>query len=360
MQAIWLRRSGNWIEQHPLLFALGISLAVHVVLFTLAATVLGVALLRDPDLLKQIAQSPERIIELTAQQFDKTPPPELKPPEQEKQMPMLFIEVDPSQTVKDTPDKSKYYAAQNTLAANPDTKLDTDTPKIEGKQTQIIRAFDAAKAQPKAMPLQPSPAQAKVEAQPQKNTPQSEQAAKSQKKQDQSLQELAKQERGDLEKLRPVQTKQEQKNAVEESVPPARPKTLAEAKARQSDHRPPGEKMQQEGGVKRLAATSSLQASATPLGQYDAILIDAIREAWFGNVRNKTFGNQGRVDITFRLHANGRISDLHVINSTVDSILTSYCEIAIEKPSPFPPWPNEVKRELGANFRDIRFSFHYN
>ncbi len=356
MQMIWLRRSGNWIEQHPLLFALGVSLAVHVLLFTLAATALGVALLRDPELLKQIAQSPEKIIELTAQKFETAPPrPDQVIPEPEQQMPMLFVEVDPSLSETEEPKKAKYYAAQNSLAANPDTKLDTDQPKIDGRQTEIVRAFDAPRSQPKPMPLQPSPkSQPKVEAQPERRK-----TVEDTSEQKNNPAEQPKQARGGLDMLRPPQNLQQQQ-AAQKETPRERPKTLAEAMARESDHRPTGDKMKQDGGVKRFATGSTLQAIGTPVGRYDAIIIDAIKNAWLGMVQdNPTIARQGRVEVSFRLHSNGRISELRVVNTSVDSIQTAYCQIAIDKPSPFPAWPDEVKREFRTTYRDVTFTFLY-
>ncbi|HEY1170027.1 MAG TPA: hypothetical protein VGH19_01540 [Verrucomicrobiae bacterium] len=359
MQAISKNPSGNWIEQHPLLFALVISLAVHAVLFALGATVLGVALLRDPELLKQIAQSPERVIELTAKSLDVdrailTPPP---PPA--KEMPMLFIEVDPNQKPVDEPENVKFYAAQNSLAANPDTKLDTDQPKIDGRQTKMIRAFEAPKAQPK--PLQPqSTPQAKVEADPFKNnTPIADKTVKSQQMAKQESGE-GKQERGDLEQLHPSQSQKTTSQQTAEAPSQQRPKTLNEAKLKSNDYRPPGEKMQQEGGVKRFAVNSSLQAKATPLGRYDAIVIDAIRNAWYAAIdNNPTIARKGHVVVRFRMHSNGRVSNLEIADTKVDAIMTAYCQIAIEKPSPFPAWPDEVKRELASTYRDVVFTFNY-
>jgi hypothetical protein len=325
-------------------------------LFAFAATILGVALLRDPDLLRQIAQSPEKIIELTAQKFETTPPrPDQVLPEPEKQMPMLFIEVDPTQSATEDPKKAKYYAAQNSLAANPDTKMDTDQPKIEGRQTEIIRTFDAARSQPKPMPLQATPPpQPKVEAQPEKRK-----TVENPRDQRTKPSEQPPQERGGLDMLRPPQNLQPQQ-AAQKDTPRERPKTLAEAKARESDYRPAGEKMKQDGGVKRFATGSTLQAIGTPVGRYDAIIIDAIKNAWLSMVEdNPTIARQGRVEVFFRLHSNGRISDLRINSTSVDTIQTAYCQIAIEKPSPFPPWPEEVKREFRATYRDVTFNFHY-
>ncbi len=358
-----MRRSETWMEQHPVLFALGISVAVHLILITLGTSVLGVALLRDPELLKQIAQSPEKIIELTARSLEMTRPPELQPPAPEKQMPMLFIEVDPSMAVKEASEKSKYYAAQNTLAANPDTRLDTDQPKIDGTQTQIIRAFEAPKSQPKPIPLQPaSQTQAKVEAQPQKKAPTAEQAARNQQAQKQSLLEQAKQERGDLEKLRPAQKAQEQKQAAEETVPRPRPKTVALAKAQKGDARPPGERMKQDGGVKRADLDSSLTANSTPLGQYDAQIIDAIRTKWFALLEDSKHARdrKGVVVIEFRIYSNGTVRDVRTADEDVGEFLAYLCQSAIISPAPYLKWPDDVRAAVGKDYRDVRFTFFYN
>lgn len=361
MQSIGMRRSGARDEQHDLLFALGVSVAVHLFLI---AFVMGVVLLRDPELLKQIAQSPEKFIELTAKSLEEpvltSPPPQLQTPQE---MPMLFIEVDPSMAVSEPSEKSKYYAAQNTLAANPDTRFDTDQPKIEGTQTQIIRAFEAPRSQPKPMPLQPSPAQAKVEAQPQKKAPTAEQqAARNQQAQKKSLLEQARQERGDLEELRPAQKAQEQKQATEETVPRQRPKTVAMAKAQKGDARPPGERMKQDGGVKRADLDSSLTANSTPLGQYDAQIIDAIRTKWYALLEDSKHARdrKGVVVIEFRIYSNGTVRDVRTADEDVGEFLAYLCQSAIISPAPYLKWPAEVRAAVGKDYRDVRFTFFYN
>lgn len=358
MQAIWLRRSGDWIEQHPVLFALGVSVVVHVLLIMLGVTVLGIALLRDPNLFKQIAQSPEKIIELTAQTLETTPPIKVKP---EREMPMLFIEVDPTRSGDVAPEKPKYYAAQNSLASNPDTKLDTDQPKIDGQRTEIIRAFEAPKTQLK--PLQASrPQEAKVESRPEKSTKQAKPLPNptAQALQPEKLvtADQAKQERGDLEKLRSVQKPTPKIEEASESR--GRPKTIALAKARLADSRPAGEKMQQDGGVNRKEPTSNLAAGASPLGQYDAKIIEAIKYAWWGILDERpTMAMQGYAVVEFRLHANGSITELRVSQSTVNDMLSSFCQLAIDKPAPFEPWPAEVRRQFDKSYRDVRFTFFY-
>ena len=53
-----------------------------------------------------------------------------------EEIPLVFVEVDPSQVVKEAPKNAKYYSSQNARAANPDAKVETEKPKIDGTQTR--------------------------------------------------------------------------------------------------------------------------------------------------------------------------------------------------------------------------------
>ena len=35
------------------------------------------------------------------------------------------------------------------------------------------------------------------------------------------------------------------------------------------------------------------------------------------------------------------------------------CESAIREPSPYAPWPDEMRRIIGANYREVTFTFYY-
>ena len=47
----------------------------------------------------------------------------------EEEMPLVFVDVDPSQATAEPPPETKYYSARNSKAANPDTSRDTLTPR---------------------------------------------------------------------------------------------------------------------------------------------------------------------------------------------------------------------------------------
>src|ERR1043166_4924177 len=73
----------------------------------------------------------------------------------QRPMPMLFVDVNPATATEDSPKDTKYYSSANTRAANPDPKLDSKVPEITGAQTKMIRLQDVPKE--KAFPLQPAP-----------------------------------------------------------------------------------------------------------------------------------------------------------------------------------------------------------
>jgi hypothetical protein len=122
-----------------------------------------------------------------------------------------------------------------------------------------------------------------------------------------------------------------------------------------------GEKMAQDGGVKRFSIQSTLEVRASPLGNYDARFIAAVQQCWFALLEEQHFSldRTGKVVLDFRLTVDGRITDMRVVESTVGDIYTTICQLAITKPSPYERWPGDVRRMVGADHREIRFTFFY-
>jgi len=358
----------NWIEQHPLLFAFGISVIVNVILFFFGERLLSMGGLKNPDLLQHLAQSPERIIELTSLDVNN---PMLKAPDEikikpEQQMPMLFIEVDPSKAVQEAPENTKFYAAQSTLASNPDSKIDSELPKIDGKQTKITRAFDAERTKPKPIPVLPSPPpQAKIEAQP--NTEPMDkphQLAMQQvkgefSKQKQNPAEEMKKEPGDLDQKIPAQNPPQESQPEIKPVPRPRPASLAEAKLREGSNISPGEKMKLEGGVADISRDFSFAAKGTPLGEYEARMIDAIRNKWYALLEDRPGRPHGHVTIEFYLYPNGAVRNVKITEQDVGELYSYLCQSAVSSPAPYEKWPADVRAAIGAEYHYIRFNFYY-
>jgi hypothetical protein len=257
----------------------------------------------------------------------------LPPPVQESE-PSIFLDVDPDQVSPDAPKDAKYYSSKNSRAANPDADKDLNQPKLAGKQTDVPKTKDIPRTQnAKPQPPVPQP-QPKKETQPEQLKPK----------------ELT----GDtkLAKLETSPEKTEDK--------PERPRTIREALAQQSNLFP-SRQMQQEGGTRRQALVPSLDAKSTPFGDYDSRFIAAVTQRWYDLLDSQKFASdrRGRVTLQFHLNYDGSISDIKILNNEVGELLSYVCQEAITDPSPYAPWPSDMRRMVGANFREIVFTFYY-
>jgi outer membrane biosynthesis protein TonB len=254
--------------------------------------------------------------------------------------PLMFVEVNPAVATPEPPKNAKYYSSQNSKAANADSQLDTDTPKITGQQEHVPKTEDAPR---KFTPLQPSPAPqkevAKEEQQPEKAKP--------------------KPPVGDLAMAKPELNLRPDTGAAEQT----RPRTLVEAKMRQQQQQKnqiAGQKMKQEGGVRRHLQISSFDAKATSFGEYDRQFIDAVQNRWNDLLDSQQFAlnRTGKVVLHFRLNYDGRISDMEIAESTVGETLAYVCQLAVTDPAPYAKWPSDMRREVGDS-RNITFTFYY-
>ncbi len=258
--------------------------------------------------------------------------------------PLMFVEVDPANAVQEAPKAAKYYGAKSTLAANPQITKPSDVPDIRGRQDKVLKTTEDGK--PKAQPLQPTP------------PPQPAVAAKA---------AAAKKEYtpGDLASARPVEkaresvTNSESQTAVAAPPPqPAyqRPRTIAEAMARNGAL---GEQARQVGGVNNARITSALDVKGSAVGDYDAQFVGVVKAKWDQLWEGHSPNSSGKVVLEFRLHLDGRITGMKMIQSEVSDLMESFCEQAILDPAPFMPWPPEMRLELPNDYRDVQFTFYY-
>jgi hypothetical protein len=287
-------------------------------------------------------QSPKLLTELLKK---KEPPP----PEPPVEVPLVFVDVSAAQAVTEPPKKTEYYSDKNSVAANPDTTAATETPKIDGKQTEVVKTEDVPRQE--AFPLQPAlPPSPKEEPKEEPKTePKPEPAPAPEPATTPGLLAMAKPEPKPIIK-------------EETPVPKERPRTIEEALARQQQSgRLTGEKMKQEGGVKRHAVVSSLDVRATPFGAYDAAIIAAVQNRWYEllDARNYASDQRGKVNLKFRLHSDGTVSEIKLVEHTVDLALSLLCQSAIQDPAPYAKWPSDMRRLIGADFRDVTFTFFY-
>lgn len=288
--------------------------------------------------------------------------------QREQEIPLVFIDVDPSQAVPEPPADARYYSALSSRAANPDTTRDTPVPKVEGNQERVPQTMEKARPQPEPLQATPPPAETPPpvvaeakpppapEAKPEPTPPAPEPVR--------PAEPVAKP--GDLAYAKPAEHERrepESKPAERPERPPApmsRPRRLDAARRQIAGLA--GEKMKQPGGVKRFALEPSFDVRATPFGAYDAAIIAAIQKRWYDllDQREFTATYAGKVVLEFRLNSDGRVTEMKVSENGVTEILGLLCQRAVQDPAPFAPWPPDLRRLVGKEYREVRFTFYYN
>jgi len=263
-----------------------------------------------------------------------TPKPLSPPPPAVETQPTIFVEV--TQPDAAPPKNTMFYSNKNSHAGNPDEDKDSNQPKLNGKQTDNPKTEDAtrlSKAQPPApqpQPLRPSPQPAA-----------------------EAADESSPFNLGDEKPKQLAMKKAERQTPAQ----PPKPRTLKEAL--EQNHLP-GLAMRQVGGAHhRLSA--AFDAKATPFGDYDLAIINAVTERWYSLLDQQNFAQDrtGRVVVKFKLEYDGTVRDVEVVDNNVGEVLCYLCQTAIENAAPFGKWPDEMRREIGENFREITFTFDY-
>lgn len=265
------------------------------------------------------------------------PPPPAQPlPEP----PLMFVDVNPAVAIAEPPPNPKFESDKNSQAANPDADKDTDMPKIDGKQTDMVKAEDVPRQpeQPKQLaPVLPAPP-----------APEPQPAEKAKPTV----------EPGDLTMGKPEPTPKLDTG----EAPKPRPRTVQEAMMRQPDRLIPGVAMKQDGGVKRRSVVPSFDVKSTLFGAYEATLVAAISQRWWDLLDERGYAsdNRGKVVVRFDLHYDGSITAVRVSENTTSAEVLGYvCVKAIQDPAPYAPWPSDMRHEIAKGVLEVRFTFFY-
>jgi hypothetical protein len=266
----------------------------------------------------------------------KNPPPQT----QQNEEPEIFVDV--SHAEPEPPKQTKYYSNKNSLAANPDASRDEKLPQVNGKQKDMPKTEDV----PRLAKLQPTPP-------PQPQTPPAPETPPVKPSPPASPMNL-----GDLQLAK--LTDANAANPQQPTPPPAheRPRTLKQAQAQQQL---PGQQMKQDGGVRRQRLWSSLDAKATPFGDYDRAIVEAVTQRWYDLLDSRQFAQDrtGKVILRFKLKYDGTITEMQTLEYTVGETLNYVCQEAVQESAPFAKWPPDMRRMIADNYREISFTFYY-
>ncbi|MGA2867366.1 MAG: hypothetical protein ABSF95_23060 [Verrucomicrobiota bacterium] len=262
--------------------------------------------------------------------------------QRQEQTPLIFVEVSPAQATPEPPKKADYYSDKNSLAANPDTTIQSTVPKIDGKQTEVAKTEDVPR--PKPFPLQPArPATPAVQ-------PPAEPSQEAKPKPTLASGDLTVGRPEEVARKGEGQAERPKRRRLEDVPPEERAAALA------------GQKMKQEGGVGRhTLEMSSLDVRATPFGSYDAKIVYAVQKRWYELLEEQRFAGArtGKVVLQFHLNSDGTVSQMRLMENTVDLTLALICQSAVRDPAPFAPWPGDLRRLVGIDYREVMFTFYY-
>lgn len=370
----------NLFRSKPsLLAAFGLSLGVHVLLLSLPAGAL--------DWLSRLW---EVSAENSPQRKDQEESAEFVFRLEPKSMPTLFVDAHPSQATEEKPKQTPYYSVIDAVAGDDSPQDSMAQPEIDGSQGKVRKTMDTPPSAARAVAL---PAEnGRKAAKPQKSATANNASVSPEFSESLLLdagKRLAEEEKGSAEAEIP-QGEGERKPREFAELPlssapsrigpelsegkpldsnPAkhelakreRPRTLDQARRQNAEFI--GKKTKQKGGMERFRLQSTPDLSKTPFGNYDAAVIQAIQQRWYHLLERLPIvqNTRGKVVLKFWMKSDGSVSDLKVVENSAGDNLQSYaCEAAVRDPAPYGRWPEDMRRVIQSDRREIQFTFFYN
>ena len=372
----------NLFQSKPsLLAAFGLSFVFHVLLLLLPAGALD-----------WIGQLWDVAAENSPQRKDREEDAEFVFQLDPEEMPTLFVDAHPSQSTEEKPEQTPYYAVIDAVAGDNSPQDSMAQPEIDGDQDKVRKTMDTPPSAARAVAL---PAESGRQAvKPTKPAPSNESFASpdfseslllgggqlAEKEKENAESEIRKGESEhqpqEFSQLRPsiphrierntsfegkLIEPRDSKPAEPESAKQERPRNLAQARRQNAESI--GRKMKQKGGMDRFRLQSTPDLLKTPFGNYDAAVIQAIQQSWYHLLERSPIlqNTHGKVVLKFWMKSDGSVSDLKVVENSAGDDLQSYaCEAAVRDPAPYDRWPEDMRRVIQSDRREIRFTFYYN
>jgi hypothetical protein len=304
-----------------------------------------------------------------------------KPKPKPKQPMMMFVETSDDQPTGALPEDVKFYGKQTTVAANPEvdpSKLG-ENPLIKGTQDKVPSTTDVplVSSSPTVPPLSATPApprapQPEAKRQPtqpaQPSPPPQPEPAKTTEPSPEKTQLVIepssptnpKTSPTPSEKLTPPTDKPQQMASLVTPQPSAEPSRAVPTPSLPTSRNIPARQSKMtESSVPRRGSVS-LNVQGTPFGVYDEKLVAAVSRRWHLLLSDQFWGDRsGVVEIHFVLKEDGTVPDLRIESENVGAVLAGYCQAAIVGSTPFDPFPEEMRALLGADRRELDFTFYY-
>ena len=94
---------------------------------------------------------------------------------------------------------------------------------------------------------------------------------------------------------------------------------------------------------------------------YDSTFVSVVETNWWNLVESTRTYNLGIGDVVlnFRLHSNGKITNMKVAKKTTGLLEAFLCEEAVLKGAPYPRWTEAMLKARGTNWTDAELTFKY-
>jgi len=288
-----------------------------------------------------------------------------------RQVTLRFVDVNP-EVVSTPPKNPQFEGARSSKAANEaPKKTDQGKPKLDGKETEMIRDRNASlpskPTPPPPAPKPPTPTPPKkVEKKPEPPKPKPKAKPKTPPQPKKVIKVAELKQPKPAPKAPPAPKPQPKPKVTPAPAPPkalpkAPPKPPAQSRPRslnaaRKNAGLPGEKSKMDGGVKNIGK-SALDVLRTEFGEYGEHMSRAISARWHQLLSNRRPVPVGRVRVTFRVHQSGRVSALKTTHTDVNDISTAICQMAIRDPSPYKRWPTALLRRYPNGYHDVTITF---
>ncbi len=99
----------------------------------------------------------------------------------------------------------------------------------------------------------------------------------------------------------------------------------------------------------------------SPFNKYDSEIINSVEKRWYDLLESQKFetDRKGKVIVQFKLKSDGSVTDIKIVENNVGELLGYITKNAITKGAPFAPWPVDMERMVGKDYREFTFNFYY-
>ena len=103
-----------------------------------------------------------------------------------------------------------------------------------------------------------------------------------------------------------------------------------------------------------------LDMEGGPFASYDAVVIAKIRQRWLDLLsQTKAKPQSGKVVVECRQSSAGEMMDVKITSTEVSEPLASLCRKAVVDPVPSSPWPDDMRRAIGKDYRSVALTFNF-